>query len=125
MQVVDAVVVERELVLLPVEGEPALADAVRAAAHRRAEIVFVHLVARVIPVAENDVGQLSIAVGREDRHEVAAEVGRGHLHAVFVPHRIKGRLSQVGHQIGGLGDRCHLYRSFSSSLSWTANMLLL
>ena len=64
MQVVDAVVVERELVLLPVEGEPALADTVRAAAHRRAKIVFIHLVARYTsaPLYVVSIGVIAVCV---------------------------------------------------------------
>ena len=78
-------VVHGEVVLLAVEREATLADAVAVAAYERAEERFGRIEAVVdIIVSLDNVGIVAVAVGHHDSHERAAVVGNGHFHAVFI-----------------------------------------
>ena len=91
VQVVGAVV-DGQVVLLAVEGELAVADAVALATYEGGEegLGRAHAVVNVV-VSLNHVGIVAVAVGHHNSYECAAIVGDGHFHTVFV-----GQEEEVG-----------------------------
>ena len=105
-----AEVVLRELVLLAVQGDLALVDAVRVAADGGAEVrlVVVREIVGDLVEAQDDVLHLALVVRDEDGDDAAAEIGDAHLHAIGVGQGVQGgggvveRVDEIlGIQAGG------------------------
>ena len=105
-----AEVVLRELVLLAVQGDLALVEAVRIPADGGAEVrlVVVREVVGDLVEAQDDVLHLALVVRDEDGDDAAAEVGDAHLHAVGIGQGVQGgggvveRVDEIlGVQAGG------------------------
>ncbi len=87
-----AVVVLRQLVFHPVQGEAALVDAIGVAADGGAEVRLVVLreIIGHLVEAQHHVLQFSVFVRNHDGDDAAAEVGDAHLHALGVGEGIQG-----------------------------------
>src|SRR5260370_39022079 len=79
-----------------VEDELSMADAVSVAANERSEIALVGSIAAGVVVAEEDIGELAVAVRHFQRDDRAAIVGDGGFRAAFRGKHIKIDRPAVG-----------------------------
>ena len=98
-----AVIVGDELVLLAVERELAVADAVAIATDECTEVAAVGTILDIVGyvvMTQAHVGHLAVLVGHHDADDASAEVGEAYFHACCVLQYVK--LSAVCLEVGGV-----------------------